>query len=397
MKKPAYDYDAFLEKLRKKEKSGALYRLLVQQEEPVLSYAVKKPAGWDSDWEVLDDWIHFWADVPKDRSGRVLYAAELAPKHCGHLGKYNIPTHVTVASAEDAFALLGMEKEKRAFLSEYQMLLREMPSLAEWFLAFYVRIRAEDFLPAARAMAECFREGVREGRFLREMSIRGVDTKFLEKHTYLVRMLWNELYPEDAAKNWDELAEKWKTEGEPVPQIGVRFLDVRQSMCGVRRLFLAAEDMEDFRPEARHVFITENKVNGYTFPEAEESLVLFGMGYGVVEMARHAAWLQEKDVWYWGDLDSDGFLILSKLREILPEVHSFLMTKDVLRACEPDIVKDTGTRTAIPQRLTMREKALWKELSENGQRLEQERVPRTLVEKAVDEILWERPAKDGEN
>lgn len=52
---------------------------------------------------------------------------------------------------------------------------------------------------------------------------------------------------------------------------------------------------------------------------------------------------------------------------------------------------------ALKKRLTMREKALWKELSENGQRFEQERVPRSLVEKAVDEILWDRCARNEAN
>ena len=130
-------------------------------------------------------------------------------------------------------------------------------------------------------------------------------------------------------------------------------------------------------------------MNGYTFPHAEDSLILFGMGYGVLEMAESAPWLADKEIYYWGDLDHDGFNILSNLRKVLPEmkIHSFLMDKETLLAYVDPKVKDTGNTTAIPDYLTVSEKMAWKLIHDNGWRLEQERIPHEEVERAVESLL----------
>ncbi len=132
-------------------------------------------------------------------------------------------------------------------------------------------------------------------------------------------------------------------------------------------------------------------MNGYTFPDAEDSLILFGMGYGVLEMAESAPWLADKEIYYWGDLDHDGFNILSNLRKVLPEmkIHSFLMDKETLLAYVDPKVKDTGNTTTIPDYLTVSEKMAWKLIHDNGWRLEQERIPHEEVEWAVESLLAE--------
>ena len=172
----------------------------------------------------------------------------------------------------------------------------------------------------------------------------------------------------------------------PTPAICARSLDDTMLFCGVRKFFLSNDEVARFNPPHRRIFITENKVNGYTFPHAKDSLILFGMGYGVLELARQAKWLEEKEVYYWGDLDSDGFNILSALRHILPHVHSFLMDRETLLAYVDRNIRDTGNTTVIPDRLTVSEKMAWKEVHDHGWRLEQERIPSDEVEWAVEQL-----------
>ena len=100
-----------------------------------------------------------------------------------------------------------------------------------------------------------------------------------------MRTLWNALFPENTAESSDELWEKLFVQKVPTPSICVRSLDEHLRFAGGRKLFLSQDDIADFLPPHRRIFITENKVNGYTFPDAEDSLILFGMGYGVLEMA----------------------------------------------------------------------------------------------------------------
>jgi hypothetical protein len=129
----------------------------------------------------------------------------------------------------------------------------------------------------------------------------------------------------------------------------------------------------------KRVFITENRVNGLSFPDCRESIIVFGLGYGLERLA-DIAWMRTVDVQYCGDIDTHGFGILNRLRAHLPHAHSFLMNPDTLHAHrnlwgqEPVDRRYTGDTLL----LTQEERALFDDLRLNrlGERvrLEQERI-----------------------
>lgn len=386
----------FDEPLRKKlsrlEANGKLYVALAEGSEvPYLSMPLKRPQDIETSWDELLTWQDFWRKAPKASGGHSLWHAEEKRKQTASFGKQLMPVRVFIDTPEDAMALLGLTKKKKEFLAGLSAVESQMPSLRDWYLTYFGRISAEDFFPMALSIARFMLEQDEREGYLREMAIPGVDTKFLENHNFLVRTLWNALFPENTAESSDELWEKLFVQKVPTPSICVRSLDEHLRFAGVRKLFLSQDDIADFQPPHRRIFITENKVNGYTFPDAEDSLILFGMGYGVLEMAESAPWLADKEIYYWGDLDHDGFNILSNLRKVLPEmkIHSFLMDKETLLAYVDPKVKDTGNTTTIPDYLTVSEKMAWKLIHDNGWRLEQERIPHEEVEWAVERLLAE--------
>ena len=386
----------FDEPLRKKlsrlEANGKLYVALAEGSEvPYLSMPLKRPQDIETSWDELLAWQDFWRKAPKASGGHPLWHVEEKRKQTVSFGKQLMPVRVYIDTPEDAMALLGLTKKKKEFLADLSAIESQMPSLRDWYLTYFVRIFAEDFFPVVLSIARFMLEQEQREGYLREMAIPGVDTKFLENHNFLVRTLWNALFPENTAESSDELWEKLFVQKVPTPSICVRSLDEHLRLAGVRKLFLSQDDIADFQPPHRRIFITENKVNGYTFPDAEDSLILFGMGYGVLEMAESAPWLVDKEIYYWGDLDHDGFNILSHLRKVLPEmkIHSFLMDKETLLAYVDPKVKDTGNTTTIPDYLTVSEKMAWKLIHDNGWRLEQERIPHEEVEWAVESLLTE--------
>lgn len=386
----------FDEPLRKKlsrlEANGKLYVALAEGSEvPYLSMPLKRPQDIETSWDELLAWQDFWRKAPKASGGHPLWHVEEKRKQTASFGKQLMPVRIFIDTPEDAMALLGLTKKKKEFLAGLSAIESQMPSLRDWYLTYFVRISAEDFFPVVLSIARFMLEQEQREGYLREMVIPGVDTKFLENHNFLVRTLWNALFPENTAESSDELWEKLFVQKVPTPSICVRSLDEHLRLAGVRKLFLSQDDIADFQPPHRRIFITENKVNGYTFPDAEDSLILFGMGYGVLEMAESAPWLADKEIYYWGDLDHDGFNILSNLRKVLPEmkIHSFLMDKETLLAYVDPKVKDTGNTTTIPDYLTVSEKMAWKLIHDNGWRLEQERIPHEEVEWAVESLLAE--------
>ncbi len=391
--KNQYDYGRFLKWLDNANKEGAFFALAFEnggesgQDMPVFSYPIKRPDGWKTDWDILTGWVDFWSRVPVGADGHPLYTLRWANVVCGHLGKQRLPTHVDVMRPLDGLLLLGLGKEKEIYDRQHRRILTDYPALSSWHTKYFRRIQKETMYPACLSIAGAFLEGKGESQYKREIAAGGVDTKFIERHGFLIRTLWNALFPDQEAQNIEALAVALLWKEETVGNVYVRFLDPAHSFYGARQCFMAAEDIADFRPPVKRVFIVENKVNGYTFPDAPDSLILAGAGYGILDAARKSEWLRKTVLYYWGDMDSDGFYILSKLREILPEVQSFLMDAGTAESAMDQAVPDRGQQEAIPNYLTVSEKMTWKRLKEKGLRIEQERISLDRVRQAVALLL----------
>jgi len=140
-------------------------------------------------------------------------------------------------------------------------------------------------------------------------------------------------------------------------------------------------------PAVHRVFITENEINFLAFPPAAESLVVFGAGYGFDALAP-AAWLHQRALHYWGDIDTHGFAILDQLRSDFPHVLSFLMDRDTLLAHEDQWVTEPQPTLRDLPLLDGDERRLyddlrWRRLREEPLRLEQERIAFGRVQQKV--------------
>ncbi|HHB95345.1 MAG TPA: hypothetical protein ENK88_09420 [Campylobacterales bacterium] len=45
---------------------------------------------------------------------------------------------------------------------------------------------------------------------------------------------------------------------------------------------------------------------------------------------KNIEWLKTKEIYYWGDIDTHGFAILSQIRGYFPQVKSILMDEEVV-------------------------------------------------------------------
>ena len=91
-----------------------------------------------------------------------------------------------------------------------------------------------------------------------------------------------------------------------------------------------------------------------------------------------ARWLGEREVHYWGDLDTHGFAMLDRLRANLPGVRSLLMDRATLLEHRPLWATEEAPHVAPLGRLTSEEAALYADLRYDRLartvRLEQERI-----------------------
>jgi hypothetical protein len=216
--------------------------------------------------------------------------------------------------------------------------------------------------------------------YLRQLSVHGVDSKFIEARKGLLSELLDCILPLEAidaqatgSKNFEQ---RYGLRTKPI-SIRFRLLDERLYLHGLSDLAIPAAQFAALALPAKRVFITENEINGLAFPDMPESLVIFGLGYGLDRLAE-IEWLKDRAIYYWGDIDTHGFAILDRLRAAFPHAHSFLMDHETLMTHRDLWVQESECHRAPLSRLNPPERSLFDDLVHDNLgervRLEQERV-----------------------
>ncbi|OHV33549.1 MULTISPECIES: Wadjet anti-phage system protein JetD domain-containing protein [Pseudofrankia] len=228
-----------------------------------------------------------------------------------------------------------------------------------------------------------------QGRYLRQVPVPGVDTKFIEVHRALLAELLDLLLPDgavDQAVPRAQFARRYGFRSQPA-YVRFRSLDPTVNrLPGVGELGVRIEDLAAAAPNVGTVFVLENEITYLAFPDVPDAAAVFGGGYGLTGLAAHP-WFAGRRVLYWGDLDTHGFAILDRLRAEIPDAESFLMDRATLLAHPDQWVREPSQHRAPLPRLTPDEAALHQDLVSHAYgdaiRLEQERIGFPHLEAAL--------------
>jgi hypothetical protein len=298
-------------------------------------------------------------------------------------GLNEIPVGAVVPTEPDALRLIRKQADADRFKELSDATLRRYPALREWLVRRpLTALGCADAWQRVLGVLDWFVAHPKSGLYLRQLDIPGVDTKFIESQRGLLSELLDIVLPGNAIDSTvtgtKSFSQRYGLRTEP-PLVRFRLLDASLYLSGLNDLSLTPAEFATLRLPVRRVFITENRTNGIAFPDHADSMVIFGLGYGLDRFVE-TPWLRDLDVWYWGDIDTHGFRILDRLRAILPQARSFLMdraTLDTHRSLwgeEPADKRFTGDLS----RLSAGEHVLFDELRFDrlGERvrLEQERI-----------------------
>jgi hypothetical protein len=357
-----------------------------------IKLAIRKPdaAALGRYFEAVRAWIRDLEENSRAAKG-FGYDIEWTEINHRQLGRNRMPGRIRVATETDALRLIGKEHTAGQFRKLADATTARFPLLAAFLSRrpFMVLDHADDW-PRILAVLAWFREHPRSNLYLRQIDIPGVDTKFVETR----RTLFSELLdivlerndgPPSAAPTFEQ---KYGLRSKP-PIIRFRALDRSLAVAGLTDLAIPASDFAALKLAARHVFITENEVNGLAFPGFPGAIVIFGLGYSI-DLLQSASWLAAAHLHYWGDIDTHGFAMLDRFRSAFPAARSLLMDRATLMAHRALWVSEHTPSRAALRRLTAHEQTLFADLVHDrlgdNVRLEQERVSYAWLRKAIEAI-----------
>lgn len=316
------------------------------------------------------------------------------------VGVNQLPAAAVFESAADEIGFIGKTKDAARFIELAQGLADLDPAFREWAMKRPLQLLdlGADSLTAGR-VALWLRDNSRPGIYVRQLSLAGVHTKFIESHRKVVDELLVALkvdsqdvpeIPADAAAFPGSLlgqaaartpAARFAARHgflHPPELVRFRMLDPALQLLGAARdLTVTAEAFSTLQVPVDSVLITENLVNFLTLPDLPGTLAIYGAGYGFSSL-QDAAWLRDCRVRYWGDLDTHGFRILDQLRDIHPDVASILMDEETLLEHRGVWGMEASPSRAVLTRLSPAESDVYEALSGNrfgdSVRLEQELV-----------------------
>jgi hypothetical protein len=343
-------------------------------------------------FEQVRSWIRELEEGSRSKRG-FGYDIEWIDINHRQLGRNRIPDGISVPTEGDALRLIGKDREARRFHERARSTLAAFPSLAEWVARRPLTLldHAADW-DRILAVLAWFRDHPRSGLYLRQLDIPGVDTKFIEGRRGLLAELLDRVLseqpgePRAASPGSFEQRFGLRTKS---PLVRFRLLDDRLAVHGWTDICVPAEQFATLALPVQRVFITENEVNGLAFPEIPHGLVVFGLGYGL-DLLAGIAWLKDRNIHYWGDIDTHGFVMLDRLRTAFPNVRSLLMDRETLLIHRSLWVDEAVPHDAPLDRLTDVERALFDDLRSNriGERvrLEQERISFGWLQQALQSL-----------
>ena len=313
--------------------------------------------------------------------GRPGYTVVLKKTAHRKYGTQSFPDRIFFEAEQDFLHFLGKHQEAIRFKKDMDLIGR-FSALKLWALKNVMKIPEHHgvWLDLLKVV-DYFLKHPSPDLYVRELPIK-VHTKFIETHQRVLKSMLDVVLPPEHARSWESSFERRYGLKYDEELMRFRFLD---GLCSndfpVSDFSLPVSQMHKV-PACTLVFVVENKMNFLTFPAVKGSVVIWGKGFSVAYLQR-IPWLKKARIFYWGDIDAQGFQILAMARTLLPQTHSMLMdraTLDQYASCcvsgHPSPVKEFPC-------LTKEEQAVAQYVNQHNLRLEQEKISQQDVIKIL--------------
>ncbi|MCH7336173.1 Wadjet anti-phage system protein JetD domain-containing protein [Acinetobacter sp. NIPH 2699] len=339
----------------------------------------------------MDEFRREISDISKDSKEKkgFGYTIEYQTIRTKSLGLQDLPIRVFFECEEDFVLYIAKLEEVKAFKLNYKKILQLMPKLKTWIELNPLKVidNATNWDNLLK-VCQYFQTTPQPNLYIRELPIL-VHTKFIEQNKGILRALLLEIIPEYCAPKQTNFENCFNLKAHE-SQVRFRILDSQlssQYLLGITDLAIPLSQFKSLTLPIKRVIVIENKISFYTaltLPDMSNTIVIFGSGYKIGELKK-VTWFNDVELLYWGDIDAQGFEMLSQFRSYFPHTNSLLMDEITF---DLFFEQDSGTPTTIniENYLNDEEQYLYQRIRSNNWRLEQEKIPVEYVNKSLHEF-----------
>lgn len=303
-------------------------------------------------------------------------------------GKNLMPESIWIESLEDLLRLAEAKTQFEMTREVAQRVRHEFPSLDDW-VKQNVRLlhNHQASLDGLLAVTHFFLQNPWPDCHARQIPVE-VDTKFVSRNSRVLKQWLDVLLPDTAIDpNESKFARRFGLRDGQTHR-GIRFLDealMKETGQSHVEMSLPIRLLAQLSVSNATIFVVENKLNLLTLPDFPRGIGIQGEG-NAVNRLEGITWLSDNRIVYWGDNDVDGFLILSRLRNIFPHVESIMMDLETIDAHRNWSVNGNSNQSMPPTNLTEGEKLAFDYCKAENYRLEQEKILQSYVVKIFETL-----------
>jgi hypothetical protein len=248
------------------------------------------------------------------------------------LGTQRFPVALRLEVAAAVARAVGQEKRWATASERYGYLAERWPALVRG-MALASRFNvladyADDDFERLVSLLAWLDANPASNLYLRQLPIEGLDTKWVGQRTGLIGGLLRELKADAAASDdFHALCGLRKA----AHRVRIRLLcpELRKLVGGLCDIEAPANELATLPIEPSAVVIVENLETGLALPDMPGTVAVMRLGNAVSVLAV-LPWLRGAKAVYWGDIDTHGFAILARARQVLPQLRSVMMDEKIL-------------------------------------------------------------------
>lgn len=174
----------------------------------------------------------------------------------------------------------------------------------------------------AAQMALQLAPGCAQGRPLRALAVAGNDSKFFERNKALLTALLDVRFA--GAVSRQGLAAFLGASADD--EHWLLLAPLAPGLLPFARLRVAANELTTTPLPAQRILLVENERCLHLLPrQLPDTIAILGAGLNLAWLA--APWLQQRQLAYWGDIDTWGLHMLARARMHLPQLQALLMDR----------------------------------------------------------------------